>query len=67
MTSATGGHLKVYRKPLSSDADHSPNPTHTFEDDGSLSNDGSISADYRSIADDHFPLNGNIIIGCLNH
>eukprot|EP00731_Ephydatia_muelleri_P014878 Em0008g598a len=60
VTSATGGHLKVYRKPLGSDADHSSNPTHTSEDDGSLSNDGSISEDYRSIADDHFPLNGGL-------
>ncbi|KAL5479365.1 hypothetical protein EMCRGX_G022879 [Ephydatia muelleri] len=59
VTSATGGHLKVYRKPLGSDADHSSNPTHTSEDDGSLSNDGSISEDYRSTADDHFPLYGN--------
>ena len=67
VTSATGGHLKVYRKPLGSNADHSSNPTHTSEDDGSLSNDGSISADYRSTADDHFPLNGKIIIWCLNH
>eukprot|EP00731_Ephydatia_muelleri_P000058 Em0001g58a len=60
VTSATGGHLKVYRKPLGSDADHSSNPTHTSEDDGSLSNDGSISEDYRSTADDHFPLNGGL-------
>ena len=39
---------------------------HTSEDDGSPSNDGSISEDYRYNADYTFPLNGKIIIWCLN-
>ena len=64
--SATGGHLKVYRKPVTSGGDHGSDSTYTSEDDSSPSNDGSISEDYRSIADYHFPLNGKIIIWCLN-
>ena len=58
VTNATGGHLKVYRKPLGSVADHTSNLTHTAEDNGNISNDGSISEDYRPIAG---ALNGKII------
>ena len=66
VTSATGGHLKVYRKPVTSGGDHGSNSTYISEDDSSPSNDGSISEDYRSNADYHFPLNGKITIWCLN-
>ena len=50
--SATGGHLRDYRKPVTSVGDHGSDSTYTSEDD---SNDGSTSEDFRSNADDHFP------------
>ncbi|KAL5503221.1 hypothetical protein EMCRGX_G010138 [Ephydatia muelleri] len=50
----------VYRKPVTSGCDHGSDSTYTSEDDSSPSNDGSISEDYRSNADYHFPLNGSV-------
>ena len=64
--SATGGHLNIYRKPVASGGDHGSDSIYTSEDDSSPSIDGSITKDNRSNADYHFPLNGKIIIWCLN-